>query len=109
MADNPFPKNVLIVIAEIDAECEADWNRWYDEVHLPDALACPGVIAGQRFKSNGQLQLESKDHIKERLTHSPDLGDAAALTFGIEIEPEATKVDDPYSVGMSNSGGWLSG
>ena len=57
MADNPFPKNVLIVIAEIDAECEADWNRWYDEVHLPDALACPGVIAGQRFKSSGQLSL----------------------------------------------------
>ncbi len=40
---------LLIVTAEVDAEVEADWNRWYDEVHLPDALACPGVLSGQRY------------------------------------------------------------
>lgn len=40
---------LLIVTAEVDAEIEADWNRWYDEVHLPDALACPGVLSGRRY------------------------------------------------------------
>ncbi|MEA2813650.1 MAG: hypothetical protein QOI93_1347, partial [Rhodospirillaceae bacterium] len=36
-----LPNCLLIVTAEVDASVEADWNRWYDDVHLPDALACP--------------------------------------------------------------------
>ena len=50
-----FPKCLLIVTAEVDAAVEADWNRWYDEVHLPDALKCPGVKFGQRYVSVGGI------------------------------------------------------
>jgi Domain of unknown function (DUF4286) len=50
-----FPKCLLIVTAEVDAEVEADWNRWYDEVHLPDALKCPGVKHGRRYVSAGDI------------------------------------------------------
>jgi hypothetical protein len=46
---------LLIVTAEVDASVEADWNRWYDDVHLPDALACPGVLAGRRYVSSGEI------------------------------------------------------
>ena len=46
---------LLIVTAEVDASVEADWNRWYDDVHLPDALACPGVRAGRRYVSSGEI------------------------------------------------------
>jgi hypothetical protein len=46
-----FPACLFIVTVEVDADVEADWNRWYDEVHLPDALACPGVLRGRRYKS----------------------------------------------------------
>lgn len=48
-----LPKCLLIVTAEVDPEIEADWNRWYDEVHLPAALACPGVRRGRRYVSAG--------------------------------------------------------
>ncbi|MDP6342521.1 MAG: hypothetical protein QF578_24250 [Alphaproteobacteria bacterium] len=48
-----FPKCLLIVTAEIDPAEEEAWNTWYDEVHLPDALACPGVNAGVRYVSVG--------------------------------------------------------
>jgi hypothetical protein len=44
-----LPNCLLIVTAEIDEAVEAAWNRWYDEVHLPEALACPGVIRGARY------------------------------------------------------------
>lgn len=57
MSQSNFPPYLLIVIAEIDATVEDDWNRWYDDVHLPAALACPGVISGQRYKSAGVLSL----------------------------------------------------
>jgi hypothetical protein len=50
-----LPNCLLIVTAEVDAEVEADWNRWYDDVHLPDALACPGVLVGRRYLTFGEI------------------------------------------------------
>ena len=50
-----LPSCLLIFTAEVDAEVEADWNRWYDEVHLPDSLACPGVLSGQRYLTSGEI------------------------------------------------------
>lgn len=52
-----FPSCLLIVTAEIDPAVEAEWNRWYDEVHLPEALACPGVLGGARYLSDGDASL----------------------------------------------------
>lgn len=51
---------LLIVTAEVDPEVEADWNRWYDMVHLPDALACPGVLSGRRYVSAGEAGLTDR-------------------------------------------------
>ena len=53
MAD--FPACLLIVTAEVDPAVEAEWNRWYDTVHLPDALSCPGVRRGRRYVSAGPV------------------------------------------------------
>ena len=40
------PACLLIVTAEVDATVEAEWNRWYDTVHLPDALGVRECSAG---------------------------------------------------------------
>jgi hypothetical protein len=29
---------------------EEEYNAWYDDVHLPEFSALPGVISGRRFK-----------------------------------------------------------
>lgn len=29
---------------------DAEFNRWYDEVHLPDLLRVPGIIAASRHR-----------------------------------------------------------
>ena len=50
-----FPNCLLIVTVEIDAAVEAEWNRWYDTVHLPDALRCPGVRRGRRYVGTGEI------------------------------------------------------
>ena len=50
-----FPRCLLIVTAEVDHEVEAEWNRWYDTVHLPDALKGPGVLRGRRYVSVGDI------------------------------------------------------
>jgi len=50
-----FPECLLIVTVEVDAAIEAEWNLWYDSVHLPDALKCPGVRRGRRYVSSGEI------------------------------------------------------
>jgi hypothetical protein len=30
---------------------EDDYNRWYDEVHVPEVLAVPGFVSARRFRS----------------------------------------------------------
>jgi hypothetical protein len=50
-----FPECLLIVTAEVDAAVEAEWSRWYDTVHLPAALKCPGVRGGRRYVSSGEI------------------------------------------------------
>ena len=47
-----------------------------------------------RYKSNNELILEPKDKIRERLGFSPDLGDAAALTFAVPIAPNHYEDDE---------------
>ena len=84
---DPLPRCVLLVLCEIDASAEDDWNRWYDQVHLPAALACPGVICGARYKSEGAVSLT--DHgARERL-------DTVAYTTLYEIEvPEVLETPE---------------
>ena len=77
------------------AEMWDNMRAWFDDpagVQVPDSDDFQGdvcsIIRGPgatRFNSNGQLLLEPKEHVKERLTFSPDLGDAAALTHAVEI------------------------
>ena len=50
-----LPGCLLIVTAEVDPAVEVEWNRWYDTVHLPDALRCPGVRSGRRYVSSGDI------------------------------------------------------
>ena len=55
-----LPRCLLVVTARIDPEREAQWNEWYDNVHLPDALACPGVLSGRRYVSTGDASVTER-------------------------------------------------
>lgn len=37
-----------IVFVDVDPEHEEAFNDWYDTVHLPDILACPGWLDARR-------------------------------------------------------------
>lgn len=48
---NGSPFGMLFVASDIDAVHELEFNRWYDEEHLPDRASMAGVIKASRFKS----------------------------------------------------------
>lgn len=86
------------------AEMWDEMRAWFDDpagVQVPDDDAFQGDVCAPirgrgatHFNSSGQLVLESKEHIKERLGFSPDIGDATALTFGAAFAPEIDEDDD---------------
>src|SRR6202166_4237203 len=40
---------LLMVWSDIDAEFEAEFNRWYDEEHVPGLLQVPGFLSAGRY------------------------------------------------------------
>ena len=48
----PDTEWILVVTAHVAPEVEAAWNRWYDEVHVPEILACPGVHRAVRCETS---------------------------------------------------------
>jgi hypothetical protein len=33
-------------------QAEGEFNRWYDEVHVPDVLGIPGIVAATRYRQS---------------------------------------------------------
>jgi len=42
-------RTLFVVMMDIDPEHEAEFNRWYEEEHLPERLSCPGFLAASRY------------------------------------------------------------
>ena len=42
---------LLLVMMDVDAEHEADFNRWYEEEHIPERMAIPGFLSARRFRA----------------------------------------------------------
>jgi hypothetical protein len=92
-----------------------DWFNDPAGVQIPDMdmlhsdLSAPEWGSSKtRFKSNNELQLEEKTSIRERLGNSPDLGDAAALTFALPISPARWDDEEEYEAdnGRNSSTGY---
>ncbi|HEU0167027.1 MAG TPA: DUF4286 family protein [Chloroflexota bacterium] len=43
-------KGLLLVMMEVDPAFEEEFNRWYNEEHLPERLGCPGFLSARRFR-----------------------------------------------------------
>ena len=41
-----------MVVVDVLPEHEAEFNRWYDEEHIPQKLATPGFRSARRFASH---------------------------------------------------------
>ena len=44
-------RGLLMFMVEIDPEYEEEFNRWYNEEHLPERATCPGFQSARRFKA----------------------------------------------------------
>ncbi len=42
-------RGLLLVMIDIDPAHEEEFNRWYNEEHVPEREACPGFVSARRF------------------------------------------------------------
>ena len=74
-------KYTLIVYTSPAEGREDEYNAWYDDIHLPEFSALPGVITGRRFKvvAEGKPQYAA---IYELSAHPDEV--MAAMNEGIK-------------------------
>lgn len=77
------------------AELYCDLRDWFMQdlpVQIPDSDVLAGNLTcfGFKFRSNGQMLIESKDELKKRGLKSPDAGDALMLTFAVGFYTEGS-------------------
>ena len=41
---------ILVVMMDVDPENEEEFDRWYNDEHLPERLEIPGYVSARRFK-----------------------------------------------------------
>ncbi|MEP7300113.1 MAG: DUF4286 family protein [Caldimonas sp.] len=65
---------VMVMMTDVPNELEAQYNHWYNEIHLPEVLRVPGVLSGRRFRIHGEgvrymalYELESPDVVTSPL------------------------------------------
>ncbi len=40
---------LLLGMMDVDPQHEDEFNRWYEEEHLPERVNCPGFLSARRF------------------------------------------------------------
>jgi hypothetical protein len=50
-----MPSFRMIMLSNAAGGRDDEFERWYDEVHLPDMLKVPGFVAAQRFRIDKNL------------------------------------------------------
>ena len=41
---------ILVTTVDVAPGSEVAFNRWYNETHLPEILACPGFVSSTRYE-----------------------------------------------------------
>lgn len=44
-------KGLLMAMMEPRPELEEDFNRWYNEQHIPERMSVPGFLSARRFRA----------------------------------------------------------
>jgi hypothetical protein len=91
-------RHVFLVFSSPVAGKEEEFNNWYDNVHIYEALTSPGFVAAQRFRiSNDQVMPAAAEKLPRYVTvYELETDDLAASVKGvIGAQPTRTPSDAP--------------
>lgn len=92
---DPKARALFVACGDVPTEHEAEFNRWYDEEHIPLLSAVPGVLSARRFfDPNGTpryaalYELENDD-----VPEHPQWHDAAITDWAKRIDELAAGIE----------------
>ena len=88
---------LLMVWADVPADKEAEFNRWYNEEHLAERLAVPGFLAGARYEA----VKGGPKHLAVYELESPAVLDSAAYKRVQQNPTPWTKRCSPEAIGTT--------
>ena len=53
--ENDVAKYIMVVSTNPTDGKEAEYNDWYDNIHIPDVCDVPGMVGGERWKAVPEL------------------------------------------------------
>jgi hypothetical protein len=98
------PRHVLIVMSNCLGD-DADFNTWYDSIHVPDVLRLPGFVRARRYRIQpGPAQNDAAPH--EFVTLFEIEGDPAAALAALHEAAPAMDLADGL-LDLEHVRGWL--
>jgi len=88
---------LLMVWADVPADKETEFNRWYNEEHLAERLAVPGFLAGARYEA----VKGGPKHLAVYELESPAVLDSAAYKRVQQNPTPWTKRCSPEAIGTT--------
>jgi hypothetical protein len=83
-------KHILVIVrTDVLPEMEDDFNRWYDEEHIPGLLKVPGVIWAKRGfnTAEGPKYIAVYEHENIDIQHTPAYREAVETKWTGRIRP----------------------
>ena len=80
---------LLMVWADVPADKEADFNKWYNEEHLAELLSVPGVLNAARYEAvkSGPKHLACYELENAQVVESSGFKDRPRTEWGNRVSP----------------------
>jgi hypothetical protein len=72
-------KHIFVALTNPVPGKEAEFNKFYDEVHLPDVLGSPGWVAAQRYRLTSEQRPDMSPPYKYAAIYEVDCEDGKIL------------------------------
>jgi hypothetical protein len=93
-------RGLLVALMDVEPEWEAENNRWYDEEHFPERMACPGFRDGHRYvrvEGDGPKYLATYEMDTPEVVHTEEyLRIRPPTEWSLRLQPHRKSVRTIY-------------
>jgi hypothetical protein len=100
-------KHVFVVMTNATGNRDAEFNKWYDNQHIPDVLRVPGFVAAQRFKISDAQLGDAKSQWKYLALYELETDNPAASLKELQARLGTPAMVMSETLDMSNLGAFM--
>ena len=89
---------ISVVFADVDPEMDDEWNRWYNEEHIPDLLKMPGYLDAARYEAvrGSPRYLAIYEHEDFGVFSTPERNAYRGQSPGVDPEHTGSRRSSPH-------------